>query len=115
VEHFIGMFAFLIWDDQNRQLFASRDRFGVKPLYYSHSSDGTLRVASEIHTLHAGGVQAVENAPVWATYLTFGLHDHSDQTFWARIAALPGGSSLIWRDSRIEIKRWYDLEKRVGL
>jgi len=113
LDRFIGMFSFLIWDDVNRRLFACRDRFGVKPLYYSHSSDGTLYVASEIRALHAAGIPAVENEAVWATYFSFGLHDHSEQTFWSSISSLPPGSSLTWNDSKIQIRRWYDLADRV--
>ncbi len=114
VDRFIGMFAFLIWDDAKRRLFACRDRFGVKPLYYSESNDGTLLIASEIRTLHAVGVPAVENDAAWATYLAYGLHDHSEQTFWKNISSLPAGSSLIWENSKLQIKRWYDLAQHVG-
>jgi asparagine synthase (glutamine-hydrolysing) len=39
VEHFHGMFAFAIWDRQTRVMYAARDRMGVKPFYYHHSSD----------------------------------------------------------------------------
>ena len=49
--HFIGMFAFLIWNTQTQQLFAARDRFGVKPLNYTQQPDGTLFVSSEIKAL----------------------------------------------------------------
>jgi len=56
LDKFIGMFAFLVWDTQTRTLFAARDRFGVKPLYWHQSSNGSLTLASEIKTLFAAGI-----------------------------------------------------------
>ncbi|MDQ3009374.1 MAG: asparagine synthetase B, partial [Acidobacteriota bacterium] len=55
LDRLVGMFAFLLWDERSQTLFAARDRFGVKPLYYHHATDGTLRAASEIQALHASG------------------------------------------------------------
>jgi asparagine synthase (glutamine-hydrolysing) len=45
VQHFIGMWAFAIWDDSKQQLFCSRDRFGIKPFHYiqrDFTSDGCI-------------------------------------------------------------------------
>jgi asparagine synthase (glutamine-hydrolysing) len=50
-----GMFAFAIWDKQERSLFIARDRMGVKPLYYSISQD-RLIFASEIRGILASGL-----------------------------------------------------------
>ena len=47
VLHLSGMFAFVIWDRRREQLFAARDRMGIKPFYYFHS-DRTLLCASEV-------------------------------------------------------------------
>ncbi len=58
LDRFIGMFAFIIWDMQSQSLFAARDRFGVKPLYFHQSVNGRLTLASEIKTLFAAGVPA---------------------------------------------------------
>src|SRR5439155_1510611 len=114
LDRFIGMFVFAIWDDADRRLFIARDRFGIKPLYYSVSSDGTLHFASEIRSLHAGGVPATGNESTWATYLAFGLHDHSAQTFWSNISSLPAGHSLTWRDCKLRTRTWYDTSERIG-
>ena len=48
-----GMWAFAIWDDVEKKLFMSRDRFGVKPLYYTFlDEDGTsIAFASEMKAL----------------------------------------------------------------
>lgn len=113
VEHFIGMFAFLIWDEHRQTLFAARDRFGVKPLFYHHAPDGTLYAASEIRTLHAAGVPASPDETVWASYLTYGLKDHTEQTFWQDIVSLPPGHKLSFRDGQLRTARWYDLAART--
>jgi len=114
VDHFLGMFAFLIWDSRKRRLFAARDRFGVKPLYYHHRHDGTLFAASEIAALHAAGVCTSPKASVWATYFAHGHHDHSEKTFWDQAYSLPAGHTLTWQDGRIQIRCWYDLATAVG-
>ena len=52
-----GEFAIVLWDAVNRTLFAARDRFGIKPLFYAFY-DNTLFLASEIKALFAAGVPA---------------------------------------------------------
>ena len=52
--HLQGMFAFAIWDTRTQQLFMARDRFGIKPLYYSINRQG-IRFASTSQALLAGG------------------------------------------------------------
>jgi asparagine synthase (glutamine-hydrolysing) len=113
LDRFIGMFAFLIWDTRSRRLFAARDRFGVKPLYYRHAADGTLSLASEIKALHAAGAPRRPDERTWAAYLALGHSDHSPRTFWEGISALPPGHRMTWHDGRINISCWYDLADRV--
>jgi asparagine synthase (glutamine-hydrolysing) len=55
VQQLRGEFAFVLWDEASQLLFATRDRFGIKPLYYAVHCD-TLYLASEIKTLFAAGV-----------------------------------------------------------
>src|SRR6516165_10787535 len=52
-----GEFAFVLWDEANRTLFAARDRFGIKPLFYALHKE-TLYLASEVKALFAAGVPA---------------------------------------------------------
>ena len=114
LDRLIGMFAFVIWDEKTKSAFAARDRFGVKPFYYHQRTDGTLLFASEIKAIHAAGVARVPNEKTWATYLTYGLYDHSTDTFWKEIRSLPGGHALRWNNGRISIVKWYDLAERVS-
>jgi asparagine synthase (glutamine-hydrolysing) len=113
LEKLIGMFAFIIWDDWSKTLFAARDRFGVKPLYLYQSANGGLALASEIKTLFAAGIPAIPDSVTWATYLGKGLYDHSSRTFWKDIFSLPGGHNLTWQDNQLETRRWYDLADHV--
>jgi len=112
LEHFIGMFAFLIWDEKNQGLFAARDRFGVKPLYYHHSQ-GTLFVSSEIKALPAAGVASGRDAITWSTYLVSGLLDNSERTFWESIKSLPPGHILTWQNNSLRVKSWYNLADKI--
>ena len=114
LDRFLGMFAFAIWDEREKRLFAARDRFGVKPLHYHRRPDGGLWLASEIQALHAAGVRAETDAAAWATYLVYGVYDHGSQTFWQGIDSLPAGHQMTWHNGRLEVRRWYDLAARIG-
>lgn len=115
LDHLIGMFALLVWDEREHRLFAARDRFGVKPLYYHQKPDGTLLVASEIQALHAAGIPMEADEVAWSSYLTFGLYEHSDRTFWKHITSLPAGHKLSWQNHAVQIQCWYDIAERSGL
>ena len=104
-----GMFAFAIWDERNRSLLLARDRFGVKPMYYHLTGDGTLVFGSEIKALLASGMLRAslreEGLPDYlANHATSG-----DETLFAGIHRLPPGHTLLWRDGRISIERYWDL------
>ena len=114
LSRFLGMFAFVIWDSRTQQLFAARDRFGVKPLYYHQRPEGTLLFASEIKALHAAGTPVEPDVATWATYFTYGLYDHSERTFWNAVQSLPAGHAMTWRDGTLRVWCWYDLAESVG-
>jgi asparagine synthase (glutamine-hydrolysing) len=64
-----GEFAFALWDERDGVLFAGRDRFGIKPLYYA-LVDGTCHVASEVKALKALGVPLRGTARRSTTFTT---------------------------------------------
>ncbi len=113
LDRFVGMFAFAIWDAKEKVLFAARDRFGVKPLYYHSRPDETWLFASEIKALHAAGVPAAPDEKTWAAYLAFGLSDHSERTFWEGVRSLPPGHALERKDGATRLTCWYRLTDRV--
>gem|GEM_PF-10283 len=91
-----GMYAFAIWDRDKRGVFVARDPFGIKPLYYSNHGH-TLRLASQIKALQAGG--KIDNAPEPAGHVGFFLWGHVPDPFtlYRNIRSLPAGSSM-WID-----------------
>lgn len=105
-----GMFAFAIWDERKRELFIARDRLGVKPLYYVHADDGALYFASEIKSLIAvRGVRAEMNYAALPDYLA--NHAPSgEETLFRGVRRLPPGHTMRWRDGKIEIEKYWDLE-----
>lgn len=107
-----GMFAFAIYDTQEQSLFAARDRFGVKPLYYS-VKDTHFLFSSEIKALFAAGIEKVPNEQVWASYLVYGSYGMPDQTFWKDIDQLPGGHALVYKNGTLVISKWYHFEEAI--
>jgi asparagine synthase (glutamine-hydrolysing) len=93
-----GMFALALWDGTRQAMLLARDTFGIKPLYYSTAS-GTLRFASQVKALLAGG--QVDTRPEPAGHVGFYLWGSvpAPWTLYRGIKALPAGHFL-WVDSR---------------
>ncbi len=107
-----GMFSFAIWDSKEKKLFAARDRFGVKPFYYS-SLSGSFYFASEIKSILAVTQKDAPNIAVWANYFSFGSYGMPDETFYKDVHQLPRSSYLEYSAEKITITRWYNFEKRI--
>ena len=89
-----GMWAFVIFDRTRRCLFGSRDRFGVKPLYYSRHPDVIL-FASEIKAVRASGYHKEGvNWKTAASFLLEGRLDNQIETFYEGIEQIPPGSGF---------------------
>lgn len=65
-----GMFAFVIWDKENREMFAARDPFGIKPFFYREDEEG-LFLASEKKSLLSGYSAAPLNREALQHYFTY--------------------------------------------
>ncbi len=89
-----GMWAFLIYDVEEKKIFGSRDRFGVKPLYHYSTGDLVL-FGSEIKAiLHSGYYKADINLEVAARFLIEDLLDVDDKTFYTGVEQIPAGSAF---------------------
>ncbi|MBW2107306.1 MAG: asparagine synthase (glutamine-hydrolyzing) [Deltaproteobacteria bacterium] len=111
VDHFIGMWAFAIWDGAT--LFVSRDRLGKKPLYFYHDTTTRfLAFASEIKAFK--GIDRVAWLPDEKTvfrYLAFGEMEQHGATFYQGIREYPAGRSLSYApgDTHVRPRRYWTL------
>lgn len=112
LERFNGMFAFVIYDTVKRRVFAARDRFGVKPLYFWQCPQGILAIASEIKQFTGlPGWQAVTQNQRVYDYLAGGTTDHTNETLFAGVHQLRGGDSLHFdlTSGVLQTSPWYVL------
>jgi len=102
-----GMFAFAIWDSVEERLFAARDLFGEKPLYYASTPDGLLVLASEIKAIVASGLVTthVDLASMDA-YLALG-YVPPDRTVYREVETLPPGHYLVWQNGRVTVAPYW--------
>jgi asparagine synthase (glutamine-hydrolysing) len=114
VEYFDGMFAFAIWDAQEKILFCARDRFGEKPFFYSE--DNAFYFGSEIKALQVAGVACERDDGMLLNFLGTGnTIDPADssRTFYKKIKKLPAAHWLKYDVSgkSISIKRYWKVSK----
>lgn len=108
-----GMFAFVIWDKNEKTLFAARDHFGIKPFYYTQvEKDGqkSLIFGSEIKSLlmHPNFKKEV-NKHALKPYLTF-QYSVLDETFFKGVFKLKPGHFMVYKDGKIKIEQYWDVE-----
>jgi len=102
-----GEFAIVLWDGVNRTLFAARDRFGIKPLFYAFH-EGALYFASEVKALFAAGVPARWNGESIYDAVDFG--GHQTRTLFDGVFQIPPGHYLVATDKRIQLNRYWDFD-----
>jgi asparagine synthase (glutamine-hydrolysing) len=118
LNRFNGMWAFAIYDRANKTIFASRDRFGIKPFYYLHT-DKFFAFASEISPLLV--LLPQKPKPDYQSifdYLVFNRTDQTECTFFSEIKKLQHGHNFVI-DLNLPplimgVKKWYDLKERVS-
>ena len=113
LEHFNGMFAFAIYDKQEKTIFIARDRMGIKPLYYSYT-DNTLVFASEIRAiLKSGLIEKNINKDSLVDYLQYQTV-HAPDTIVAGVNMLMPGHFIWLEKKELQIKSYWQLEKVIN-
>ena len=104
-----GMFAFVIWDKEEKEFFMARDGFGVKQVYYYLNND-CLMFASEIKAFldHPDFVKEF-NESILSAYLCFNSVP-TEETFFKGVKRLEPGYSLTYKEGNITLDRFFKLE-----
>jgi asparagine synthase (glutamine-hydrolysing) len=102
-----GEFALLLWDEANQVLFAARDRFGIKPLFYAFH-EGTLYLASEVKALFAAGVPARWNRESIFRGASGG--GHPSQTLYEGVSQLLPGHYMLASRGYTHLHRYWDFQ-----
>lgn len=112
LDYLNGMWAFVIYDTLTKDVFCSRDRYGIKPFYY-YVDDEQLVFASEMSPLLKVIDHKIRpNDQMVFDYLAFNRTDHTNDTFFSKVKRLPHGHVLKIHDNKYHISRWYDLREK---
>lgn len=111
LDHLIGDFAFILWDERRRQLFCATDHMGVSPLYYAQVQDGFL-FSNNVKAIRAHP-QISENLNEQAIgdYILFRMNHKPDSTSFSDIHKLPSGHKIIVTDDKLQIARYWSAPK----
>lgn len=108
---FNGMWAFALWDRSKKRLFIARDRFGVKPLYYTHR-ENYFAFSSELKPLALYSDYNVNiNRKKIPYYLIYGNRLNTDDTYIEGINSLKASHYLIYENGNVTIRQYYDIAK----
>jgi len=111
LDKFNGMFSIVIYDTKTKDLFAARDRYGIKPFYYYQDEERFL-FASEIKSI-LPLIKKEANDKIIFDYLLYNRTDHSEDTFFKGINKLKHGSFMTIKGNKVEIKTWYKLSDKI--
>lgn len=108
-----GMFAFAILDTYTNDIFAARDRFGIKPFYF-YKDQNQFVFASDIPPLLKilDHKKEPENSVIF-DFLAFNRTNHYEKTFFKNIFKLQHGHTLTVKSGSIHINRWYNLQDKL--
>jgi asparagine synthase (glutamine-hydrolysing) len=113
LQHFNGMFAFAIYDTQEKTVFIARDRMGIKPLYYSFKNN-TLIFASEIRAvLQSGLIEKNINRDSLVDYLQYQTV-HAPDTMIEGINMLMPGHFMLLEKNNLQISAYWQIEKSIN-
>ena len=111
LQYLRGMFAFAIWDQKQDLLFCARDRFGIKPFYYTQADD-ELVFASEMKGILPFLEDIQTNSDALSEYFTF-QYTLGEETLFRDINQLMPGQFLTYKNNQLHIKKYWDVKYQI--
>jgi asparagine synthase (glutamine-hydrolysing) len=110
VTRFLGMWALAIWDKRRRELFCSRDRFGIKPFYYIDAGD-RFYFGSEYRALRASPLFHDRlNDRQLGRGLFVPVVSHRGETYFQCLKVLPERTNLLFKDGAVSLSEYWDID-----
>jgi asparagine synthase (glutamine-hydrolysing) len=111
LEHVLGDFALVLWDETRRKLIAARDRFGVRPLYVARLP-GELLLASQLESLLAlhEVPKDIDNVAV-GDFMLWGMCNDAESTIYSAIRTVPPAHRLEANGRVITSSRYWELRR----
>ena len=106
-----GMFALALWDEKQNRLLCARDRFGIKPFYYTEI-DGQFIFASEIKALIPFLKDVETDSSAFAEYLTF-QYTIGENTLFEGVKQLLPGQYLVVENGGVKVGRYWDVNYEI--
>ncbi|HYF10377.1 MAG TPA: asparagine synthase (glutamine-hydrolyzing) [Candidatus Paceibacterota bacterium] len=111
VKRLNGMFAFAIWDREQKELFLARDHAGIKPLYYAETPQGLI-FSSEIQGILEHDIPRRLDRGSFGRYLRL-LYAPGPATMFEGIRKLPAASYGVFKEGRLSIESYWDAHNGV--
>lgn len=103
-----GEYSFVLWDERQHILFAARDRFGIKPLFYSQTKEGLL-LASEVKALHASGVRPAWDEEGFLQAFAF-TGNPLGRTHFRDVRSIPPAHCLVAKSGNVSTHKYWDFD-----
>lgn len=106
-----GMFAFCIYNTKTKEIFAARDRFGIKPLFI-YKNDNKYILASEKKAIFDINIKKDLNKTQIAKYIAYGVYQNDENTFYKNINNIEPGTYIKIEKEKFIKKRWWKLKTK---
>ena len=103
-----GMWAFCLWDRQEKTALFARDRFGKKPLFYSRVGQNGIAFASEMKALYPVLPSVQPSDRIGEHFQQLFNYEYTEHCVIAGIKRIPPGHWALWKDGNLETHRWWN-------